>query len=96
MAINFKNKQEVYTGAVDTANRYTDKRYGRTQTIIYAVLIVIILAFVQIIIDSFRFSAVTYKEYENRMEERSVYINENRILLENIKLNQENILKKLK
>jgi hypothetical protein len=92
--INFKNKGEIYTGAVSKANEYTDKKYRHTLTIIYAILIVVFLVFIQIVIDSFRFSSVTYKEYESRIEERSVLLKENKQLLEDIKLNQEEILQK--
>lgn len=94
MSVNFKNKSEVYTGAVTKANEYTDKKYQHTLTVIYAILIVVLLVFVQIIIDSFRFSSVTYKEYENRLEERSVLLSENKDLLEQVIANQELILKK--
>ncbi len=94
MSVNFKNKSEVYTGAVTKANEYTDKKYQHTLTVIYAILIVVLLVFVQIIVDSFRFSSVTYKEYENRLEERSVLISENKELLQKVIDNQELILKK--
>lgn len=94
MSVNFKNKSEVYTGAVTKANEYTDKKYQHTLTVIYAILIVVLLVFVQIIIDSFRFSSVTYKEYENRLEERSVLLSENKDLLEQVIANQGLILKK--
>ena len=94
MSVNFKNKSEVYTGAVTKANEYTDKKYQHTLTVIYAILIVVLLVFIQIIIDSFRFSSVTYKEYENRLEERSVLLSENKDLLEQVIANQELILKK--
>ncbi len=94
MSVNFKNKSEVYTGAVTKANEYTDKKYQHTLTVIYAILIVVLLVFVQIIIDSFRFSSVTYKEYENRLQERSVLLSENKDLLEQVIANQELILKK--
>ena len=96
MPVNFKNKSEVYTGAVTKANEYTDKKYQHTLTVIYAILIVVLLVFVQIIIDSFRFSSVTYKEYENRLEERSVLLSENKELLQQVITNQEIILKKRK
>jgi hypothetical protein len=94
MSVNFKNKSEVYTGAVTKANEYTDKKYQHTLTVIYAILIVVLLVFVQIIIDSFRFSSITYKEYENRLQERSVLLSENKDLLEQVIANQELILKK--
>lgn len=94
MSVNFKNKREVYTGAVTKANEYTDKKYQHTLTVIYAILIVVLLVFVQIIIDSFRFSSATYKEYENRLEERSVLLSENQKLLQKVIANQEFILKK--
>ena len=94
MSVNFKNKSEVYTGAVTKANEYTDKKYQHTLTVIYAILVVVLLVFVQIIVDSFRFSSVTYKEYENRLEERSVLLSENKDLLKKILDNQEQILKK--
>ncbi len=93
--INFKNNKDVYNGAVAKANEHTDRRYNSTQTIIYAVLIVVILVFIQIIIDSFRFSSVTYKEYESRIEERSVLLNENKDLLNEIKSNQDKIIDRL-
>jgi hypothetical protein len=96
MSVNFKNKNEVYTGAVTKANEYTDKKYQHTLTVIYAILIVVLLVFVQIIIDSFRFSSASYKEYENRLEERSVFLSENKQLLEQMISNQEMILKKNK
>ena len=96
MTVNFKNKSEIYTGAVSKANEYTDKKYQHTVTVIYAILIVVLLVFVQIIIDSFRFSSTTYKEYENRMEERSILLSENKKLLQEFISNQEFVLKKAK
>ena len=96
MSVNFKNKNEVYTGAVTKANEYTDKKYQHTLTVIYAILIVVFLVFVQIVVDSFRFSSVTYKEYENRLEERTVLLSENKELLQQVVSNQEMILKETK
>lgn len=96
MPLIFKNKEDVYSNAVGKAKEYTDQKYVHTQTIIYAVLIVVILVFVQIIIDSFRFSSVVYREYENRIEERSVLLNENKQILNDINKNQEKILNKIK
>lgn len=96
MSVKFENKSEVYTGAVTKANEYTDKKYQHTLTIIYAILIVVLLVFVQIIVDSFRFSSVTYKEYENRLEERAILLSENKELLHKVIANQELILKNRK
>lgn len=96
MSVSFKNKSEVYTGAVTKANEYTDKKYQHTLTVIYAILVVVLLVFVQIIIDSFRFSSITYREYSNKLEERNVLLLENKELLRQFISNQEMVVKKVK
>lgn len=89
--IQFSDDKGIYT----QANRI-ERFYEQTKTYIIAILIVIILAFVQIVIDSFRFSSVTYREYMNRSEERSVLLSENKQLLEEMRMNQIKILNKIK
>ncbi len=96
MPLNFKNKKEIYAIAVTEANEYTDKKYQHTQTVIYAILVVVVLVFVQIVVDSFRFNGMLYKDYGNRLEERNILLSENKELLQDIMHNLESVTLELK
>ncbi len=77
------------TGSIDSG---MEKRVDRHESIIYAVIIVLLFMLAQLLIDSFRFSGVTYKEYSQKLDsvETSQKIN-NQFLEQNFE-NQKLIL----
>ncbi|MBP6926184.1 MAG: hypothetical protein KBB70_00615 [Candidatus Pacebacteria bacterium] len=51
------------TGNIDSG---MEKRVDRHESIIYAVVIVVLFMLGQLLIDAFRFSSTTYKEYSEK------------------------------
>ncbi len=78
-----------YTGNLDSG---VEKRVDRHETIIYAVVVVLILMLGQLLIDSFRFSGVVYKEYSEKIESIENTQRINQELLEENKKNQSSII----
>lgn len=74
------------------AKEYTDDKIGSINFIIAAILVVLMLGFVQLLIDSFRFSSTTYKEYSQRLEDSESLRRENLEKLSEIQEQQTQIL----
>lgn len=70
------------TGSIDPG---VEKRIDRHESIIYAVIIILIFLLGQLLIDSFRFSGATYKEYSQKIESVENIQNTNEQLLNQIK-----------
>jgi small neutral amino acid transporter SnatA (MarC family) len=69
-----------------------ERRINRHESIIYAVVIVILFMLGQLLIDSFRFSSATYKEYSGKTEALETIQTINQQLLEQNTENQEIII----
>jgi hypothetical protein len=82
----------IITFAVEKAKTYTDEKLKTISWLMVGVVIVCLIAFVQLIIDSFHINSATYKEYTQKIEvtESTQKIN-SQLLEQNIK-NQELIL----
>lgn len=78
------------------AKDYTDKKISNMNLFISAIIVVLLIGFVQLIIDSFRFSSVTYKEYSEKIESVESLNNTNKELLEQNKNNQDIIIEQQK
>lgn len=77
------------TGNIDSG---MEKRIDRHESIIYAVVIVVLFMLGQLLIDSFRFSSTTYKEYSQKIESVETTQKINQQLLEQNQKNQELII----
>lgn len=77
------------TGNIDSG---MEKRVDRHESIIYAVVIVLLFMFGQLLIDSFRFSSATYKEYSAKTTSVEVTQKINQNLLEQNAKNQQMII----
>ena len=53
------------TGNIDSS---MEKRVDRHETIIFAVVVILLFMLAQLLIDSFRFSSASYKEYAQKTE----------------------------
>lgn len=69
-----------------------EKRVDRHETILYAVVIILLFMLGQLLIDSFRFSSVIYKEYSQKIESVETTQEINQQLLEQNQKNQETII----
>ncbi|HRX17215.1 MAG TPA: hypothetical protein P5123_12940 [Spirochaetota bacterium] len=87
--IRFENKDVSVLGK---AKDYTDKKISTINLFMSVVLVVLVLGFIQLIVDSFRFSSVTYKEYSEKTEMVESINNINKELLEQNKSNQQLII----
>ena len=77
------------TGSIDSG---MEKRVNRHESIIYAVIIVLLFMLGQLLIDSFRFSSVAYKEYAEKMDAVKTTQKVNQHLLDQSVKNQEIII----
>jgi len=77
------------TGNIDSG---MERRVDRHESIIYAVVIVVLFMLGQLLIDSFRFSTTTYKEYSQKTESVETTQKINQQLLEQNTRNQELII----
>jgi len=87
--IRFENKS---ISVLDESKNYTDKKVTSVNFIMAAIIVVFFLAFTQLIIDSFRFSSVTYKEYSGKIESLESVKMANEKLLEQNYVNQQLII----
>lgn len=77
------------TGNIDSG---MEKRVDRHESIIYAVVIVLLFMLGQLLIDSFRFSSTTYKEYSEKTASVEATQKINQQLLEQNAKNQQMIV----
>lgn len=78
------------------AKDYTDKKISNINLFMSAIVVVLLIGFVQLIIDSFRFSSVTYREYSEKIESIESINDTNKVLLEQNKNNQDIIIEQQK
>lgn len=76
------------TGNIDSGMK---ERVDRHESIIYAVVIVLLFMLGQLLIDSFRFSSATYKEYSEKTKSVETTQKINQRLLEQNTKNQQMI-----
>lgn len=69
-----------------------EERMNRQEGLIYAVVLVVVIMVVQLLVDSFRFSSITYKEYSEKLSSVEVTQKINKQLLEQNVNNQKIII----
>ena len=82
----FNNKD---LGTLNQAKQHTDDQIKKVSSLLYAVVFVCFLGFVTMLLDSFRFSTTTYKEYSARLESIQDIQKINNDAIEQNKKNQE-------
>lgn len=80
----------VISESVKQASEYSDKKlsdkYRDISWIIVGVVIVVFIAFIQMIVNLFQINNAAYKEYTQRLEERNEFLNNYK---EQVKMNNE-------
>lgn len=90
------NQLAVLSEAVSQSNSYTDKhlkeKFSNIQWLMVGVVVVCLIGFVQLTIDSFHVNSATYKEYSEKTNAIDLLQKNNELLLEQAKTNQSIIL----